>query len=55
MTKTQKRMAEKILTALEKQKFNDFYEGKFIDYLNDTENQVQKEEALEQIVELFKL
>lgn len=55
MTKKQKEQAEKILTALEKQRFRNFYEGKFVDYIENAENPVEKEEILEDIVELFRL
>jgi hypothetical protein len=46
-------LSKKILKVLEKQQFNDFYNGKFKTYLQKSENVVTKAEILKEIQQLF--
>lgn len=50
-----KALALKILRTLEKQRFNDFYTGKFETYLVESGKTVTKEQILEEIIRLFDL
>ena len=43
-------IAEKILRALESQYFADWYERKFLDYIEGADNAPSKEEVLEWII-----
>lgn len=43
-------IAEKILRALESQYFVDWYEGKFVDYIEGADDAPSREEVLDWIV-----
>lgn len=46
-------IAEHILNKLDKQRFADWYDSRFIDYISDSKGPVSKQDVLEDIVNLF--
>ena len=55
MSEEQRKMAEIILSTLQRQKFADFYSGDFDKFISGDSEAKSKQEILEQIVKLFQL